>query len=163
MLKINEDYLRSSLFGLQDGLVSTTGMVVGISIGIENKAVIILASFVTLMVEATSMAAGQYSSEKAVHQLNKTKRHKDDLFIGAVIMFVSYILAGLLPITPTIIFNQPQARIISIIFAFVGLFAIGFIKGKIVNIKPLRSAIELFLIGGIATLVGVVVGSILRV
>ena len=65
MLHIHEDYLRSGLFGIQDGLVSTTGVVVGISTGVEDKAIIILASLVAVTVEASSMAAGQYSSEKA--------------------------------------------------------------------------------------------------
>ena len=37
---IHEDYLRSGLFGIQDGLVSTTGVVVGISTGVEDKAII---------------------------------------------------------------------------------------------------------------------------
>lgn len=162
-MKIHEDYLRSALFGLQDGLVSTTGVVIGISTGVEDKAVIILASLVAVSVEASSMAAGQYSSEKAVHQMDKTGKHTDSLLIGALIMFFSYFLAGAIPIIPTIIFNQPEARTISVVFAFIGLFAIGYIKGKIVEHKPLRSAIELFIIGSVATLIGLIVGSLLKV
>src|SRR3989344_1904721 len=89
-LKLHEDYLRSMMFGLQDGLVSTTGVVVGISAGVPDRAVIILASFVAISVEASSMAAGEYSSEKAVHQMDKRGRHKDDLIMGATLMFFSY-------------------------------------------------------------------------
>ncbi|MBI2334548.1 VIT1/CCC1 transporter family protein [Candidatus Daviesbacteria bacterium] len=163
MLHIHEDYLRSGLFGLQDGLVSTTGVVVGISTGVEDKAIIVLASLVAVTVEATSMAAGQYSSEKAVHQMDKTGKHTDSLITGALIMFVAYLIGGLVPIIPTITFNQPQARIISILAAFVGLFLLGYIKGKLVEHKPLRSAIELFVIGSLATVIGLVVGYILRV
>ncbi|EKD85583.1 MAG: protein of unknown function DUF125 transmembrane [uncultured bacterium] len=163
MKQLHEAYLRSLLFGLQDGIVSTTGVVVGISTGVEDKAVIILAAFVAVTVEATSMAAGQYSSEKAVHQMRKTKKSTDNLIIGALIMFMSYISAGMIPILPTILFDQPVARILSVIFAFLGLFVIGYVKGSIVGQKPLRSAIELFIIGGVATLIGVVVGQILKV
>lgn len=163
MFHIHEDYLRSALFGLQDGLVSTTGVVVGISTGVEDKAVIILASLVAVSVEASSMAAGQYSSEKAVHQMDKTGKHTDSLMLGAAIMFISYLLAGFIPITPTLIFNQPDARIYSVIAAFIGLFIIGYIKGRIVEHKPLRSAIELFIIGGIATSIGLIVGQMLKI
>ena len=53
------------MFGLQDGLVSTTGVVVGISIGVSDKSILILAALVAVTVEATSMAAGQYSSESS--------------------------------------------------------------------------------------------------
>jgi len=151
MRTIHEDYLRSGLFGLQDGLVSTTGVVVGISTGVQNKEIVILAVLVAVMVEASSMAAGQYSSEKAVHQMDKTGRHNDSLLVGSIIMFISYLLAGLIPISPLFLFNISDTRVISILFAFISLFIIGYVKGKIVEDKPIRSAIELFVIGALAT------------
>jgi vacuolar iron transporter family protein len=162
-MKINEDYLRSALFGLQDGLVSTTGVVVGISTGVSDKAIIILAAFVAVSVEASSMAAGQYSSEKAVHQMDKEGKHTDSLIIGAIIMFISYLLAGLIPILPILFFEQNGATTMSVISAFVGLFLIGLIKGYVVKYKPLRSAAELFIIGAIATTIGLLVGHYLKV
>ena len=160
---IHEDYLRAGLFGIQDGLVSTTGVVVGISTGIEDKAIIILASLVAVTVEATSMAAGQYSSEKAVHQMDKIGKHTDSLMVGALVMFFGYLLGGIVPIIPTVLFNQPQARIVAIFSAFLGLFILGYAKGHFVKVKPLRSAIELFIIGAIATGIGLIVGYIFRV
>lgn len=162
-INVHEDYLRSGLFGLQDGLVSTTGVVIGISTGIDNKAFIILASLVAVTVEASSMAAGQYSSEKAVHQMDKTGKHTDNLLLGALIMFVCYLVGGMVPIVPTVLFNQPQARVIAIFSTFFALFLVGFIKGHIVEHKPLRSAVELFIIGAIATTIGVIVGHIFKV
>lgn len=163
MFHIHEDYLRSGLFGIQDGLVSTTGVVVGISTGVEDKAIIILASLVAVTVEASSMAAGQYSSEKAVHQMDKTGKHTDSLITGALIMFVAYLTGGLVPIIPTFIMEQPQARIIAIAAAFIGLFILGYIKGHLVKVPTLRSAVELFIIGAIATSIGLIVGHLFRV
>ena len=151
------------MFGLQDGIVSTTGVVVGISTGVNNKDIIVLAALVAVMVEASSMAAGQYSSEKAVHQMDKTGKHTDNLYIGALIMFVAYLIGGSFSIIPTLIFDQPIARILAIISSFVGLFIIGYIKGHLVEHRPLRSAVELFIIGSVATIVGVAVGYYLRV
>lgn len=160
---IHEDYIRSLMFGLQDGIVSTTGVVVGISIGVENKAIVILAAFVAVMVEATSMAAGQYSSEKAVHQMDKTGKHTDSLIMGALIMFVAYLIGGMFSIIPTVMFDQPLARTIAIISAFSGLFIIGYLKGLFIEGSTIRSAIELFVIGGVATIIGLVVGILLKV
>ena len=160
---LREDYLRSLMFGLQDGIVSTTGVVVGISTGISDKAIIVLAALVAVTVEASSMAAGQYSSEKAVHQMDKSGKHNDNLYIGALIMFVAYLLGGSFSIVPILVFDQPIARVFAIVSAFVGLFIIGYIKGYLVEHRPLRSAIELFIIGSIATTVGVIVGYLLKV
>lgn len=162
-LTLNEDYFRSILFGLQDGLVSTTGLVVGISAGVSNPAIIILAAFVGVSVEASSMAAGQYSSEKAVHQLDKKGRHRDDLTIGAAMMFFSYIAAGFIPIAPFLLFNIEKARIIAIVIALTSLFFIGYLKGKIVRFRPLRSALEMLLIGGLAAVIGLLVGNLFKV
>jgi len=162
-LLVHEDYLRSLMFGLQDGIVSTTGVVVGISTGVQNKEIVILAAFVAVTVEASSMAAGQYSSEKAVHQMDKSGKHTDSLMLGALIMFIAYMIGGAFPIIPTIIFDQSTARILAVVSAFIGLFIIGYIKGHIVEHKPLRSAIELFIIGSIATAIGVIVGNLLKV
>lgn len=160
---IHEDYLRSGFFGIQDGLVSTTGVVVGISTGVEDKAIIILAAFVAVTVEASSMAAGQYSSEKAVHQMDKSGKHTDSLIVGALVMFLGYLLGGIVPIIPTVIFNQPEARIFAVFSAFIGLFILGYVKGHLVKVKALHSAIELFIIGAIATSIGLLVGLIFRV
>lgn len=162
---MHEDYLRSMLFGLQDGIVSTTGVVAGISVGVEDRSIIILASLVAVCVEASSMGAGQYSSEKAVHQMDKTGKHTDSVLLGALIMFASYLAAGAVPIVPMVLQNIPleQARIISVVSAFAALFVIGFIKGKIVEHAALRSAIEMLFIGGMATIIGLLVGVTLRV
>lgn len=160
---LHEDYLRSLMFGLQDGIVSTTGVVVGISTGVSDKAIIVLAALVAVTVEASSMAAGQYSSEKAVHQMDKTGKHTDNLYIGAFIMFVAYLVGGLFPIAPILTLDQPSARFIAIACAFVGLFIVGYIKGYLVEHRPLRSAVELFIIGSITTTIGVIVGYLLKV
>lgn len=160
---IHEDYLRSLMFGLQDGIVSTTGVVVGVSFGVQDKSIIVLAALVAVMVEATSMAAGQYSSEKAVHQMDKSGKHTDSLITGAAIMFFAYLMGGMFSIVPTLIFDQPEARYLAIISAFIGLFLIGYVKGKVVEHHAMRSAVELLAIGGIATLVGIIVGYFLKV
>lgn len=164
-MKVNmhEDYLRSILFGLQDGLVSTTGVVVGIATGVQDKPIIILAALVAVTVEASSMAAGQYSSEKAVHQMDKTGKHTDNLLIGAILMFFSYLIAGMIPIIPIVLLDLKNAPLVSIIASFLALFMLGYIKGKFVEHGAFRSAIEMFIIGGIATSIGLIVGHFLKV
>ena len=163
-IDFHEDYIRSAFFGLQYGLVSTTGVVVGISAGVQDKSIVILASLVAVTVEASSMAAGQYSSEKAVHQMDKnTGRHNDSLLMGAIIMFIAYLGAGMIPILPVIIIGPPNSSYISVALAFLGLFTVGYVRGHLTGEKPLRSAIELFFIGGTATAIGLIVGYFLKV
>jgi len=161
-LKINQDYLRSSVFGFQDALVSTTGIVVGISAGVSNKEFIILSALVAISVEALSMGAGQYLSEKSVHDLPQS-HHRDDLLIGSLLMFFSYLIGGFVPILPIFFTLPPISSILSVIFAFIGLFALGYFKAKLFSGQVWRSATEMLIIGGLTTLIGLLVGLILKI
>lgn len=161
-IKINPDYFRSSIFGFQDALVSTTGIVVGISAGVSNKQFIILSALVAISVEALSMAAGQYLSEKSVHEL-PSSHHHDSLITGTLLMFFSYLIGGLVPIIPIFFTNPPLTSFLSVSFAFVGLFLLGLIKAKLFASHIWRSAIEMLTIGGLTTLIGLLVGYFLKI
>ena len=150
------------MFGFNDALVSTTGVIVGVSTGTNNKEIVILAGVVTILVEALSMGAGQYNSSKSAHQLEKTNAARIPLISG-VIMFVSYFLAGLVPLLPIILFPIEYSRNVAIVAALVGLFILGYLKGKVVKVSPIRSAIEILIIGGLATTIGIVAGNIFAV
>lgn len=160
---IHEDYLRSVIFGFQDSLVSTTGVIAGVAAGTQNKELVILAGLVTITVESLSMGAGQYMSEKSVHQLDKTGKHTDSLVVGGTLMALSYFLGGLVPLTPIMLLKLPLSATLSIGFALVGLFILGLVKAKIVKVNPIKSAMEIFILGGAATLIGLLVGRFFKV
>ncbi len=160
---INEDYLRSIIFGFQDSLVSTTGVIAGVAAGTQNKELVILAGIVTITVESLSMGAGQYMSEKSVHQMDKTGKHTDSLMVGGGLMALSYALGGLVSLTPIIFLRLPLSATISIGAALAGLFILGLFKAHIVKVNPLKSAIEILILGGAATLMGLLVGKFFKV
>jgi VIT1/CCC1 family predicted Fe2+/Mn2+ transporter len=154
--RLNPDYIRSILFGFEDSLVSTTGVIAGVSAGSGDPKVILLAAGVTVIVEALSMGSGQFLSERAVHQMDR--KHSDSLLIGAGLMFSSYFSAGFIPLLPVMLLPFPVSVYVSISSAFIGLFVLGYIKGKVVSTKPLRSGLEILLIGGAATVLGLLAG-----
>ncbi len=162
MRKIEKEYLQSAMFGFNDALVSTTGVIVGIATGTNNKSVVILAGVVTILVEALSMGSGQYLSSKSAHQLDKKETFRVP-FISGIIMFWAYFAAGLVPLLPIVILPMSYARNIAIVAALIGLLVLGYAKGKIVDVSPIRSALEIFVIGGLATAIGIIVGNVLAV
>lgn len=161
MRALKPDYVRSLVFGFEDSLVSTTGVIAGVSAGSHDPSVVVLAAAVTIVVEALSMGAGQFLSERAVHQMDG--RHKDNLLVGAGFMFGSYALAGLVPLLPVILFPFPSSIIVSLAAALVGLFILGVLKGRIVGAAPVRSGLEMLIIGGVATVLGALAGYFFRV
>ena len=160
--KVKREYLQSAMFGFNDALVSTTGVIVGIATGTNNKSVVLLAGVVTILVEALSMGSGQYLSSKSAHELDKADSFRVPAISG-VIMFWAYFIAGLVPLVPIILFPVSTGRNVAIVASLVGLIVLGYAKGKIVKVSPLRSALEVFIIGGLATVIGIVVGNLLSV
>jgi VIT1/CCC1 family predicted Fe2+/Mn2+ transporter len=65
--------MRPLVFGLEDGIVSTAGAVVGIAAGSQNSHVVILSGTVLILVEALSMAAGEYLSSKSQREFLEQK------------------------------------------------------------------------------------------
>jgi len=150
------------MFGFNDALVSTTGVIVGVAAGTGNKEIVILAGIVTILVEALSMGSGQYLSSRSAHQLEKSESFKMP-FISGVIMLLSYFVAGLVPLLSVIVFPIEYSLFVAIGASLSALLVLGYAKGRLVGESPLRSALEVFIIGGVATTIGLVVGNILTV
>lgn len=162
MNKLKKEYLQSGIFGINDALVSTTGVIVGVSAGTGHKETIILAGVVTILVEAISMGSGQYVSLKSAREYDKKGGLRVPVISG-VIMFWGYVLGGLVPLIPILLLPVEQSRWAAIGGALVGLFVLGYLKGKLVKTSRWRSAIEIVIIGGVATAIGLIVGTLLSV
>jgi VIT1/CCC1 family predicted Fe2+/Mn2+ transporter len=77
--------LRDVVFGMEDGMVSTLGAVVGIAVGSANQSTVVLAGMVVVAVESISMGIGSYisnASEKdALSQRVKEEKHEIKHFL----------------------------------------------------------------------------------
>lgn len=162
MKKNKEEYLKSAMFGFNDALVSTTGVMVGVGTGTTNKEVVILAGIVTIVVEALSMGSGEYLSSKSAHQLEKTESIKQPIISGLV-MFCAYFTAGLVPLLAILLTPEKYGTIVAVIAALLCLLVLGYVKGRIVKVSPIRSAVEVFVIGGITTIIGIIAGKMFAV
>ncbi len=162
MNRLSAEYVKSILFGVEDSLVSTTGLVAGIAAGAQNQHTVLLAGIVAVAIEAVSMGAGEYLSDDAVHELQPAAAPNTSALISGLLMFGSYLIAGFLPLWPIVVFAFPNSVTVSVSVAFMGLFALGFIKGRLLKTSPFRGGLKILIVGGVATLVGVAVGLLFR-
>jgi VIT1/CCC1 family predicted Fe2+/Mn2+ transporter len=162
MKTVEREYLRSVMFGVEDSLISTTGLIAGISVGADNKKIVILGAVVSIVIEAVSMGVGEYLSDDAVQELDKIKRHENSKISG-LLMFGANFLAGLIPLTPIILFDYPVSLYLAISAALFGLFLLGYFKGRLLNIHPIQGGVKILVVGGLATILGVIVGLIFKV
>lgn len=156
-------YAHSIIFGIEDSLVSTTGLIAGMAVATSGKDVVIIGALIAIAVEALSMGVGEYLSDDSIEEMNPNHRASRNAFKSGTLMLISYALAGLIPLLPIIILSYPLSLYLTVIFAFIGLFLLGYIKGKILHTSPLKGAIKILLAGGAATLLGIAVGVLLKV
>lgn len=73
--------VRQLVFGVEDGIVSTTGAVLGIAAGSMNSKIVLLSGIVIVVVEALSMAAGEYLSSKSHREMlaRKIREEKEEI------------------------------------------------------------------------------------
>ncbi len=151
--------LRGFIFGFEDSVVSTVGLLSGIAFSGVVSSQIVLTGVILIFVEAFSMGVGMYLSESSVEEYEaqsdvKTKKS----FWSGIVTFISYLVAGFMVILPYIFINPKTAGFISIGISIILLFILGFVSGKISNISPTKKAFTMAIIGGLATILGVLVG-----
>ncbi len=70
---------------------------------------------------------------------------------SAVTIASSYIMGGLIPLSPYIIFHQIKVSLLfSIALTLVALFIFGYIKARFTGINSIRGALQTILVGGLA-------------
>lgn len=152
--------LRNFVFGVEDSLVSTVGLLSGVAVAGVPRETIFLTGVILILVEALSMAVGSFLSETSVQEYHKredaTFHHP---FLGGVIMFVSYVVAGLVPLLPYVMAEGVVALNISITATLVVLFLLGAVSGKVSKVSVLKSGLRMALLGGAAILLGVLIGN----
>ena len=155
-------YLRNIIFGVEDSLVSTVGLLSGIAANQVDQKTIILAGVVLIFVESISMRAVSVLPE---YQVSLYESHRDLPFgkvrLAAFLMFISYLIAGLIPLWPYLFFTGQTALITSIVITLMGLFLLGVISAIKFGVRIWRNGIRTLLIGGVAIFVGIVVGKLM--
>ncbi len=156
-------YVRNFIFGVEDSLVSTVGLLSGIAAAGVPKREIVLSGTILIFVEAFSMGIGSLLSEHSAEKyMKRTEVPIEKSLIGGIIMFVSYFVAGFVPLFPYVFFDPGSAFTISILLSLGSLFLLGIGGGKVLGIKVLRNALEMFLLGGAAVAVGILVGQMIK-
>ncbi|MBI2630994.1 VIT1/CCC1 transporter family protein [Candidatus Nomurabacteria bacterium] len=76
--------LAEVVFGVEDGMVSTLGSIVGIAIGSQNHFIVILAGTVIISVESISMGIGSYLSNLSAEEMDRRKIEEEKIEIEKV-------------------------------------------------------------------------------
>lgn len=157
MKKMTPDHFRNLIFGAEDSLVSTLGLLFGItSVAGFTRQQIFIAGLIAIVVEATSMGAGSFLSESSADEFENKKSRSP--VIDGIIMFFAYFIFGFVPLTPYIVLELHQARYVSIFVTLITLFALGYTPKK-----SAKSGLKMAIVAGIAASIGYGVAHIFSV
>lgn len=156
-------YFSSFIFGVEDSLVSTVGLLSGVAVAGVTRADIFITGIILIFVEAFSMGVGNFLSEDFTEELVHKKFDGEEKSIfGAIIMFVSYFVSGFIPLSPYLLFPIRQAFTLSIGASLIALFILGAISAQYFRANIIRHGIKMFAMGGMAILTGVAIGQLLK-
>ncbi len=157
-------YIRNIIFGMTDSLVSTVGLLAGIDSVGTTRHIIIATGIIYALVEGFSMAVGSFLSEESAEEY-AVKKQVDltDSASGAVVMFVSFVVASFVPLAPYVFFNPAYALWWSLGFSIVALFIVGIISAKISKVSILKRGVTMAALGASAIVIGVLVGKFMKI
>ena len=87
------------------------------------------------------------------------EKNKNHLSEGLT-MFSSYIVGGSISLLAYFLFSIPQAIILSIVFALLGLFLLGVVASRFTKLKWWKIGTRMALLGSLSVLVGYIIGQL---
>lgn len=201
--------IREIVFGMQDGILTTLGIITGVGVAENDRAAVFISGFLALLAGSLSMGVGEYlgrkserevvqatidmekremaadpqgefseqvafyklkgfSAEEAEMIVRRLTQHpeiylyemvRDEFGIdpreaedaglrAPLAMGGSYAVGSLVPIVAFIIpLSMVQSTVTALIFALLGLFAVGYYAGTLSERHPVAKGVEVVLFG----------------
>lgn len=93
--------VRNLVFGIEDSLISTTGVLVGVAAANFQWKHILVTAIILILIEASSMAYGAFLSETSFLKHNQTQQYTTkQVMMYATTMFLSYVVVGMMLLLP---------------------------------------------------------------
>jgi VIT1/CCC1 family predicted Fe2+/Mn2+ transporter len=163
-IQFKESIVRNIVFGVEDSLVSTVGLVSGIAVAGVGRQTIFLTGIVLIFVEAFSMGVGTFVSETDAEEYIEGKKIAlPKAIMSAVVMFISYLVAGIIPLCPYMFYETKQAFSVSILLSLISLFILGATGAATFHKKIISHGLRMLVFGGIAIAVGIIVGQVVQI
>lgn len=156
-------FFRNFVFGVEDSLVSTVGLLSGVAAAGAGSRAIFTTGVILVFVEAFSMAVGSFLSENSAEEYEEKKEEPmSHSAPDAAVMFASYFFSGFIPLFPYLFFPVSEAFPLSVFSSLVALGILGFISAKMSRTGYWKGILKMVILGGAAILIGILVGNMLK-
>ena len=148
--------LRAAVLGANDGIVSTSSVVMGVAGATSNTHAIFTAGLAALVAGALSMAVGEYvsvSSQRDAEKVNAHHLDEDEVDFtspsqAAVASLLAFTIGGLVPFLAVVLSSVNQRIAITVVAVVIALLITGYLSATIVGASRVR-AMSRVMIGGL--------------
>ena len=160
--------VRAGVFGVQDGIVSTFGLVMGVAGAQVSPEAVIIAGIAGAFSGAVSMGAGEYVSVKVQREMLAARGAVDDDANVSPVRAATansglFVLGAAFPLAPFLFLVGLSAVVTSTLLSILALFVTGALLTRLTRRSPWVSGARMLVIGGGAGVLGYLVGSLLGV
>lgn len=155
-------FISDIMYGASDGIVTTFAIVSGVVGAALNPVIVVIIGFVSLLADGFSMGTARFLSLRATRELHGEVGDYREAVVHAMATFFSFVMFGSLPLIGFLI---PQLAdypfLSSCIFTASALVVVGWTRGMITRVNPIRTSLETLLVGAVASSVAFGVGKLL--
>jgi VIT1/CCC1 family predicted Fe2+/Mn2+ transporter len=160
--------IRAGVFGVQDGVVSTFGLVMGVVGAQVSPEAVLIAGIAGAVSGAVSMGAGEFVSVKVQRELLEVRGIRDEdgnvsPNRAALANSGLFVLGAAFPLAPFLFLVGLPAVLASTGLSIAALFSTGALLTRLTKRSAMASGLRMLLIGGGAGILGYVVGTLLGV
>jgi VIT1/CCC1 family predicted Fe2+/Mn2+ transporter len=160
--------VRAGVFGVQDGIVSTFGLVMGVVGAQVSPEAVLIAGIAGAVSGAVSMGAGEYVSVKVQRELLEVRGIRDEdgnvsPNRAALANSGLFVLGAAFPLAPFLFLVGFPAVLVSTGLSITALFSTGALLTRLTKRSAVASGLRMLIIGGGAGILGYVVGTLLGV
>lgn len=160
-LREKASFLRDFVFAADDGIITTFAVVAG-SLGASlSPRIVLILGAANLLADGLAMASGNYLAVKSEEEFeeaeDKTHKYYHSPLPHALITYLSFVSAGLIPLLPYLLGFREGFNLATILVVL-SLFFVGSVRTRFTKKTWFSGGIEMVIVGGFAALVAYFTG-----
>lgn len=170
-MKFQKKFIKPAVLGASDGIVTTFAVVAGVVGAQLAVEIIIILGIANMVADGFSMAIGDFLGERSVQKLEQTSgedKSQESIWQTSVVTFVSFVIAGLLPLLPYIlrVVGVPvpieYQFLLSIIATLSAMFLVGSMRTVVTGGRWWKNGLEMLFVGSVAAFVAYFLGALVE-
>lgn len=153
-----QHYIRDLVYGANDGLITTFAVVAGVAGGALSVRAVLVVGAANLLADGLSMAVGNFLSIRADESARLARNlpeHEAEPVRHALATFVSFAIAGALPLLPYVVISGVGSDVFAISCVVTGasLFGVGAMRAAVTADRWWYGGLEMLGLGAIVAVV----------